>query len=66
MAPSAPDMRVLSCLFLTKTSKLVPAAPTPNSSYKPLLVKGNRTPDEEDMPDMMHHGTHLVRAEDLA
>ena len=26
MAPSAPDMRVLSCLFLTKTSKLVPAA----------------------------------------
>lgn len=26
MAPSAPDMRVLSCLFLTKTSKLVSAA----------------------------------------
>ena len=49
MAPSAPDMRVLSCLFLTKTSKLVPAPPAPNASYKRLLVKGNRTPDEEDL-----------------
>lgn len=58
MAPSAPDMRVLSCLFLTKTSKLVPAAPAPNASYKRLPAKENRTPDEDDLLNMMLHGTH--------